>query len=198
MDMRVNTVRVDLSGVGFKPCQYQQQEFVARFLEVSPADLLRMQWSRKERCLFLKMRDAATAEHLVGVHSGRHRFPDGTVHPRVRLSIEDGTTDVVVHDLSELVSDLEVQAALSTYGVVVAISVVRWAGDTPYAGIPNGVLLVRMVIRQHIPRYITIGGEETKITYDGQPKPESSLLSGVFYSVERCLATIRDCFNVRG
>uniref|UniRef100_A0A182IMU9 Uncharacterized protein n=1 Tax=Anopheles atroparvus TaxID=41427 RepID=A0A182IMU9_ANOAO len=183
--VRLHTVRIDLSQLPTIPCAYQLQEFVGRVLQVQPEDLLRLQWSRRERCLFLKMRDQLTAELLVGSHSGRHRFPSGNFRPRIALTLEDGTTDVVLHDLSEMVDEEDVQAFLGQYGVVLNITNGRWPCEVRFAGVDNGKLVVRMVIRRPIPRLAYIGGEETLITYEGQPVPRTSLLTSLSYALRR-------------
>uniref|UniRef100_A0A182Q1G4 Uncharacterized protein n=1 Tax=Anopheles farauti TaxID=69004 RepID=A0A182Q1G4_9DIPT len=188
--VRRNTVRCDFSHLKRELCVLEMHDFVDNYLRLPPDRLERLQWNGHQRCLFLRLKDFRTAQQLVEQHNGRHRYPPGRLWARIFLSLEDTPTEVMLYDLSELVTDADIKAALDAYGVVVSIEHNKWRRELRYGGIPSGHRLVHMVIRRPIPQLLNIGNEPAVVVYIGQDEDQppagcKSRFGGVFRYLRR-------------
>ena len=74
---------------------------------------------------------------------------------------------VYVRDLPVEVSESFVEAALSSYGTVHAVTAMEHTG---YPGLLNGTRLVKIVLEKDIPSSLHISGFECRVWYRGQPQ----------------------------
>lgn len=166
--IRENTFRIDFSNIPRKPSFKEVHSFVARELGLSKENLLRIQISHVYGCAFVQTVDTATAEQVVKLHDNKHEYECNKKKYRLRILMEDGCTQVKLHDLSADVSDEQITHHMSQYGDVVSIQELVWSDDYEFSGLFTGIRLVRMVLKQQIKSYINIGPESTYVTYSGQ------------------------------
>ncbi|XP_049300614.1 uncharacterized protein LOC125774432 [Anopheles funestus] len=166
--LRKNTVRCDFSFLRRDLSVLELHGFVEHYLQLAPEHVTYLQWNGVERCLYLRLCDLCTARRLVAVHSRRHTFPEGRHGARVTMKLIDVPMEVLMFDLSELVTDEQVHATMAQYGVVIAIGHSHWGPGVRYAGTPSGQRLVRMVMRKTVPKYVRIGNEVSSVYYPGQ------------------------------
>lgn len=168
MQRRENTFRIDYANIPRKPSYEDLHDFVNVELGLKKEEVLRIQPSRTLQCAFVKVTELALAQKIVEEHDDRHETEiDGKTY-KVRIRLEDGAVEVRVHDLSEDVSDEVIIEYLRSYGDVLAIREQVWDDRFTFGGIPTGVRLVKMMVKENIPSFVTIDGETTAITYYGQ------------------------------
>uniref|UniRef100_A0A182SQD9 Uncharacterized protein n=1 Tax=Anopheles maculatus TaxID=74869 RepID=A0A182SQD9_9DIPT len=174
--IQCSTVRCDFSFMNRNLSLLELLDFVEFYLYITPDAIERMQWNTTQRCLYLRVKNSTMATHLMVLHNKRHVYPPGRSGSRVELTRLDMPTEVIVHDLSELVTDDQVRASLGQYGVVMTIAHSRWSQNVTYAGIPSGHRLVQMVIQRPIPRTLRIANELAGISYSGQQRGSTRLV----------------------
>ncbi|XP_053664186.1 uncharacterized protein LOC128713349 [Anopheles marshallii] len=183
--IRKNTVRCDFGFLKRDLTVLELHNFVEHFLELQPEQLKFLQWNGIERCLYMRLSDLITAKRLVAINNRRHSFPEGSQGSRVALKLVDVPADVLLFDLSELVTDEQVKEVMEEFGVVLAIGHSHWGPGVRYAGISSGQRLVRMVIRKALPRYVRIGNELSTIGFNDQEKINNFLGFRMLHNVVR-------------
>ena len=78
-----------------------------------------------------------------------------------------GFREVRIAGLPPEVHDATIQAALEKYGDIRGFSRQKWPQQYRYKK-SNGVRLVTIQLKKHIPSQMTIAGSRTLVTYDGQ------------------------------
>jgi RNA recognition motif-containing protein len=79
-----------------------------------------------------------------------------------------GIRTVRIANLPPEVSDRTMKNILSQYGEVKEVKEERWSKSYRYK-IANGIRLVTMNLRSHIPSYLTIANNKVLLSYQGQP-----------------------------
>ncbi|XP_058121300.1 uncharacterized protein LOC131263159 [Anopheles coustani] len=82
----------------------------------------------------------------------------------------DNSVVIKIHDLSDDITDQCVAEFFARYGEVRSIRSGVWPKPYPCAGIPDGYRYVTAVLSKPVPSYVSVGGEETLVTYRGQQK----------------------------
>uniref|UniRef100_A0A182MAX6 Uncharacterized protein n=1 Tax=Anopheles culicifacies TaxID=139723 RepID=A0A182MAX6_9DIPT len=173
--LRKNTIRCDFSTLKRHLCGMELQNFVQHYLRVLPDELAFLQWNGIEHSLYLRLRDLDTAKRIVVMHDRRHKYPPGPHGARIPITLVDEPTEVLLFDLSELVSDEQILRRLQQYGVVLAIGHSQWRPGVPYAGTPSGQRLVRMVVRRRLPTTMYIGDELATVYCSSQHRVNNAL-----------------------
>ncbi|XP_053677996.1 uncharacterized protein LOC128728399 [Anopheles nili] len=168
--IRHNTVRCNFSFLNRNLCALETHDFVAHYLRVAPEQITRLQWNGQQRCLYLQLVDFATARYLVTEHHRRHKYPAGREARRVSISFADAIDEILLYDLSELVTDEQIRVGLNPYGVVVGIAHNSWSTALPYGGVPSGHRLVHIVLRRSLPELVKIGDEVAFVAQSGQQR----------------------------
>lgn len=168
MSRRENTFRIDYSKVPRKPSYQELHHFVGSVLGLTREDVARIQTSRSLGCAFVKVRQLEVAQRIVAEHDNKHSTEvDGKAYP-LRILLEDGAVEVKLTDLSEDVTNECIIDFLSGYGEVLSIHELMWDDKYLFGGIPTGVRVVRMMVHENIPSFVTIDGETTSLFYFGQ------------------------------
>lgn len=165
---RENTFRIDYSRIPKKPTYEDLHHLVGVKLGLKREEVLRLQCSRIHGCAFVKTCDLQTAQRIVEEHDGKHTFEVDKKAYTLRMWMEDGGVDVRLYDLSEDVSDVAITEFMAAYGDIISIREVMWEDKYSFGAIPNGVRVVRMVVKKNIPSIVTIDGEATSVLYQGQ------------------------------
>lgn len=168
MNRRENTFRIDYANIPKKPSFDEIHNFIGEELGLKREDILRIQCSKYLGCVFVKTSDLSIAQRIVDEHDGKHeRVFDNKAYP-IRLLMEDGGTDVKLSDLSEDISDQTITDFFGSFGDVLSIRDLTWDGKYRFEGISTGVRIARMIVKRNIPSVVTIDGESTCISYNGQ------------------------------
>lgn len=166
---RENTFKIDYSQFVIKPSVEKLYGFCRTVLGLKREDIKRLQRHRGGSCAFVKVSDLALAQQVVNEHDGKHEVEseEGKKH-KLRITSEDGSVEVRVHDLPEDVSKEKVAMYLSAFGEVVSIRELSWGETNECEGIPLGVWSARMLLKQNIDSWVSIDGEQAYIVYKGQ------------------------------
>lgn len=82
--------------------------------------------------------------------------------------MDDGGTDVKIHDLPPRMNNKLIEEWMARYGEVISIRDFKWSDKVFFKNKDNGVRIVRIRLQKAIPSYITVHNEETYITYKNQ------------------------------
>lgn len=96
-----NTFRIDYSSFLVKLAFKNVHGFCRTVLGLKKEDVLRLQCSRGEQCAFVKISDLALAQKIVDEHNDRHEVELNGKKHKLRITIEDGSVEVKVPDLSD-------------------------------------------------------------------------------------------------
>lgn len=165
---RENTFRVDFSNLPKKPSVKEVHQFLARDLGLPREKTKRVQINHVQNCVFVKTADLETAEQIVEDHDGKHVREVNKKKYTIRITMEDGCTNVKLHDLTEDVSDQQIKRFMSQYGDVMSVTELLWSDDLDYHGISSGIRSVKMVLKRPIKSYVTIQGQCAYVKYAGQ------------------------------
>lgn len=165
---RENTFRIDFSCFPIKPTYEKVHAFCRQVLNLKKEDVLRLQCHRGEQCAFVKVTDLTLAQKIVDEHDGRHEVDIGGKKSKLRITMEDGSVEVKVHDLPEDVSKEKIIEFLSAFGDVLSLQELMWGESFEFGGIPLGIWSARMLVRQNIDSWVTIDGQQAYIGYKGQ------------------------------
>ncbi|KAL9696707.1 hypothetical protein quinque_016286 [Culex quinquefasciatus] len=151
-----------------KPSVKEVHQFLARDLGLPREKTKRVQINHVQNCVFVKTADLETAEQIVEDHDGKHVREVNKKKYTIRITMEDGCTNVKLHDLTEDVSDQQIKRFMSQYGDVMSVTELLWSDDLDYHGISSGIRSVKMVLKRPIKSYVTIQGQCAYVKYAGQ------------------------------
>lgn len=165
---RENTFRVDFTNLPKKPTSEEVHTFVSRHLGVTRAQLVKLQISYTDDCVFVKVTDHAIAQRIVDANDNKHDYEVKGVKYKLRIRMADGGVEVRLYDLSENITDEQISRHMASYGEVLSVQDLCWSEKHVFAGCPSGIKQVKMILREPIKSYITIQGETTFVTYPKQ------------------------------
>lgn len=167
---RENTFKVDLSNFPKRPSFEEIHSFLHETIGLTVNQVLRLQMNHAQQCAHVKCCDLKTAQEAVDLHNGRHEMEINKTKFKVRLVMDDGGTEVKIHDLSENIRNEDIAAFLKQYGEVISIKELVWGDNFAFKGVSSGVRVAKMILRRHIKSFVTILGEESLISYRNQPQ----------------------------
>lgn len=167
--LRQNTFKVDFRDFEKRPSYEDVHKFVFGTIGLRPNQVQRLQMNHIQCCVHVKCNDLETALRVVEQHNGCHELEVDGKQYKVRLAMNDDRIEVKVHDLSENVSNSEIATFLQQYGEVFNVKEAVWGKSFAGKGIPSGVRVVQMTLKEHLKSYITIKNEKTYVSYNSQP-----------------------------
>ena len=168
MPRRENTFRVDYSQFPKQLSHEEIHKFVGYELGLTRENVLLLQPSRRLGCTFVEVNNLALAEAIVEQHDSKHEFVfDGKAY-KLRITMEDGSVEVRLYDLSSEISNEQIAEFLTEYGEVLHVRDLLWDERSPFGGVKTGVRIARMIVRKNIPSLVSIQGEDTAVGYKGQ------------------------------
>lgn len=159
---RENTFKVDLNNFPKRPTFEEIHTFVCETIGLRLDQVIRLQMNHVQNCAQVKCVDLQTAQEAVERHNEKHELVVNGKTVKVRLAMDDGGVEVKIHDLSENVSNAEIDAFLRQYGEVVSIREMIWGPNFAFKGVSSGVKIAKMILRRHIKSFVTIQGEQTR------------------------------------
>jgi hypothetical protein len=166
---RENTFKIDCSQFTVKPSVEKLFDFCRTVLGLKREDIKRLQCHRGGACAFVKVANLSLAQKVVDEHDAKHEVEISEGKKiKLRLSLEDGSVEVRVHDLPEDVVKEKIVDFLSMFGDVISVREVLWGESDDDNGIPLGIWSARMIVKRNIDSWVTIDGEQAFVTYRGQ------------------------------
>lgn len=165
---RANTFRIIYSGTPRRHNVEEVHRFVGEKLGLTREQLVRIQINYTQNCAFVQCTNLDTAKNVVELHDNKHDIIHEKKQAKIRLRLEDGSLEVKLLDLSEDITDEQIGQHLSQYGKILGIQELLYDEGLPFAGLPTGIRSVKMILRAHIKSFISINGEITQVSYEGQ------------------------------
>ncbi|XP_038118811.1 uncharacterized protein LOC119769642 [Culex quinquefasciatus] len=162
---RKNVLVVDFSVLPERPKLEVVQRFVEKGLGITSSDLKSIQLHNIRHCVHIEMADPAAATKIATENHCKYAFK---THPAIKIPVyvDDNTVDVRVHDLPLDLPNAQIADAMKQYGEVLTIRDEVWRNF--FAGVPNGVRVLKMKLSKPIPSYISVCDLHGSDTYTGQ------------------------------
>lgn len=143
------------------------QWFVEKSMGLNFTGLRSIQLHNIHHCVLIEMTDPAAAVKTAAEHHLKHAFRiSPTKKIAIPIYVDDDTVDVRIHDLPPDMSNMQIAEAMRQYGEVLTIRDEVWRDI--FAGVPNGVRVLKMKISKPVPSYVTICGLNSLPTHTGQ------------------------------
>jgi hypothetical protein len=149
---------------------YSIHVWVTQRLGLTEDDLLAMQVDGVRRKVYLKFVSDQKLYAMLQSTQGKVDFhhESGEVST-VTLDVAGmGVRKVRIANLSPEAPDTAVRVIMSRFGDVRSVSEEKWPRSYPLR-IPNGIRVVELLMRKHIPSSLLILGQRVLVSYDGQP-----------------------------
>jgi hypothetical protein len=146
---------------------YQIHEWIFETLKLEENDLYMIQIDGPKRHVYIKFQNVDKLQHIMNDTEGQfdYRHETGGVS---KVKIERagmGIRAVRIANLPPEVSDRTIINILSQYGEVKEVKEERWSKSYRY-NIANGIGLVTIKLRSHIPSYLTIANNKVLLSYE--------------------------------
>lgn len=168
MNRRENTFRIEYANVPKKPSFEELHNFIGEQLGLKREEIQRIQCSKYLGCVFVKTNGISIAQRIVDNHDGKHELVIDNKRYPIRIQMEDGGVYVKLYDLSEDIQDQAIIDFLSSFGDVLSIRDQPWDDKYLFMGVSSGVRVARMIVKRNIPSFVTIDGETTCLSFNGQ------------------------------
>ncbi|XP_039441294.1 uncharacterized protein LOC120422034 [Culex pipiens pallens] len=142
---RRNAVVIDFNVMPVRPDIETVTKFISKDLKLDQQRVKNLQLNNSRNHVIIELGSPEEASDLVDQHNLKHK---------------DNATQVRIHDLPPHMPNDLIVSHLEAYGEVKSIRREVWREYFP--GIPNGVRVVRMVLKKPIPSFIKV---ETEISY---------------------------------
>ena len=130
-----------------------------------------IQLNNEEYCVYVKLCSQGSYDKFLREHPEHVSFvhSDGSESLVQIMSANDEGTKIRILDLPIELDNAVINAALSKYGTIKKIVNEHWSGKFRFP-VLNGVRVVHMDLKQHVPSKLTIQGYRATVTYVGQPQ----------------------------
>jgi hypothetical protein len=170
MGDRVNTLVCSFDAQSPRTSAFKVHEWVTTKLGLTEDDLQLLQIDGSKRKIYLKFFSVDKMYAVIQETGGTKEYyhESGEISNVVIELAGMGVRKVRLACLSPESPDSAVRAVLSSYGEVRTVVEERWARPYPLA-IPNGIRVVEIHLKKHIPSHVVILGQRVLVSYDGQP-----------------------------
>lgn len=165
---RRNAFLIDFSNLPKLPKQEEAHLFVNQKLNLGYDDVDAIQLSNAKFALIVECATLELAINTVNKHDRKHFIEVDKKKYQISLCMDDGGTDVKLHDLPPRMDNKLIEDWMAQYGEIISIREFKWTDKVFFKNKDNGVRIVRIRLQKPIPSYITVHGEETYVTYKNQ------------------------------
>ncbi|EDS34483.1 conserved hypothetical protein [Culex quinquefasciatus] len=165
---RKNSLVIDFNVLPVSPDMDKIRRFLTKDLELDFSAVRTLQWNISKNQVIIEATTPELAWSVAKSHNVKHFMIHQNQKYRIPIFVENGATEVKVHDLPPQMPNHLIAAHLQQYGDVLSIRDEVWRDFFP--GTPNGVRVVRMRINKPIPSFETIEKETAYILYSHQTK----------------------------
>lgn len=149
---------------------YHIHEWIHDNLRLDEDDVRMMQIDGHRRRVYIKFRSEDRIQEVFKFTGGQleYRHENGELS-QVFIDLAGmGIKKIRIACLPPEVKDNTIKECMTNYGDVKSMRDELWTSAYRYK-VYNGVRIVEMKLRQHIPSHMSIAGNDTIITYNGQP-----------------------------
>jgi hypothetical protein len=167
---RKNTIECIFDALSPKISAYRIHEWIHSDLKLTKDQVRMIQIDWPKRRVYIKMVSEGNIQTVLRNTGGHQQY----VHANGQISMVTiervgmGEGRVRIAYLPPEVQNTVVRAEMEHYGVVRNVQEETWARQYKYA-VSNGVRLVDMKLKTHVPSHLYIAGYRVLISYDGQP-----------------------------
>ena len=149
---------------------FEIHEWIYEQLHISEESLNMIQIDGIRRHVYLKFVNELYVTELLRMSKGRmeYRHLTGEISA-VRLEPAGmGTRRIRIANLPPETAEDTLRTALAPYGDIVSIQEEVWSRTYRYK-VANGIKVVMMKVRKHLPSHMAIAGHRVLVSYEGQP-----------------------------
>lgn len=149
---------------------FEIHEWIYEKLHIAEDSLNMIQIDGIRRHVYLKFVNECHVTELLRLSKGRmeYRHLSGEISI-VRLEQAGmGTRKIRIANLPPETAEHTLRTALAPYGEVVSVQEESWSRMYRYK-VANGIKVVMMKVRKHLPSHMAIAGHRVLVSYEGQP-----------------------------
>jgi hypothetical protein len=170
MTERRNTIVCIFDQSSPKITAFHIHEWIHETLQLVEDEVRMIQIDGTSRRVYIKFVTEMHMRRVLSKTNGVQDFKhDNGEISQVRVEIAGmGMRTIRIANLSPEVQDNVIRNALGTYGDITEIKEELWTHRYRYK-VSNGIRLVNMNLKQHIPSHMQVADHRVLISYDGQP-----------------------------
>jgi len=169
MSDRTNTLVCIFDQSGPRISAYNIHEWIHESLRLMEEDIQVIQVDGPRRRVFIKFYNEDRMNEILQDTKGACEYKyNGEISQVVVETAGLGIKRIRLAGLPPEVKEVTIKVKLSKYGEIVNIRDEMWAAAYRYK-VHNGVRIVEIKLKQHMPSNLTIAGNDVMMTYDGQP-----------------------------
>ena len=141
--------------------------FIAKNLKLTPVEVAAIQIDRIEGKVYVELRTQEAVQRVVDEFDNKFSLNNNGATHRMRLFVEDGGTDVILHHLPPKMPEEWIVEYLSNYGEVISIKH-EMCRSQLFSQTPSEVRIARIRMTSPIPSFVNIKGYSSHCTYTNQ------------------------------
>jgi hypothetical protein len=171
MSERRNTLACCFDPTSPRLTAFDIHEWIHSQLKVSEHSVLMIQIDGTRRQVFIKFTDFHFVQDILNATNGEtaYKHATGEISPVRLMIVGMGPRRIRLANLPPELSNITIRTALSQYDEVQSIQYQTWTKHYRYT-VSNGVRIVMMTLKKHIPSHITVPGYRVLSSYDGHPQ----------------------------
>jgi len=149
---------------------YHIHEWIHDTLQLEEDEVSMLQIDGPRRRVYIKFVTEMQMQRVLSKTNGAQDFKhDNGEISQVQVVIAGmGMRTIRIANLPPEVQEFVIRNALGTYGEIIEITEEQWTNRYRYK-VYNGIRLVNMNLKQHLPSHMQIAEHRILISYDGQP-----------------------------
>jgi hypothetical protein len=167
---RQNTVVCSFDASSPRIKAFDIHEWIFAELRIPEHQILTIQVDVLKKQVFIKLRDKESVEEFLNKTGGQvgYKYPTGELY-QVNITLAGlGRKRIRIANLApEVASDI-FRNTLTPYGQITEIQNEKWSKQYRYC-VDNGVRVVTMHLKRHVPSHLTVAGQIILLYYKGQP-----------------------------
>jgi hypothetical protein len=169
MGERQNTVACSFDKTSPRITAYSIHEWIYDSFRLPEDDIAAIQIDGPRRRVYIKFVSAERMQVHLSSLQGTHEFKhdNGLLSTVQVCAVGLGIRHIRVTSLPPEVTDTALRNVLSKYGEVKGITTQQWSTQYRYK-VQNGVRMVQLHLKTHIPSHLQVAGHRALIEYDGQ------------------------------
>jgi len=169
MSVRLNTLACIFDPRSPRISVYNIHEWIHDTLRLAE-DVRMIQVDGPKRCVYIKFTNEDRLKEVLQDTNGlcEYKHENGEIS-QFRVEVAGmGTKKLPINGLPLEIKEHTVKEHLTKFGEIIRIRDELWAAAYRYK-VYNGVRIVEIKLKKHIPSHLSIAGNEAMISYDSQP-----------------------------